>query len=135
MEIKEILEKLKENISIVSVEEEHLLLDYITNSQQENDRLTEQNNDLRKIYRHTYNWLFENGNDELARYFQAQINECRTFYVEPIIDYYKEWKDYKQRIEKAVEYIENAQERDGDEESCSLHVPTLKSILEGRSDE
>ena len=32
-EIKEILEKLKENISIVSVEEEHLLLDYITNLQ------------------------------------------------------------------------------------------------------
>ena len=38
-EIKEILEKLKENISIVSVEEEHLLLDYITNLQKENERL------------------------------------------------------------------------------------------------
>ena len=35
-EIKEILKKLKENISIVSVEEEHLLLDYITNLQKEN---------------------------------------------------------------------------------------------------
>jgi hypothetical protein len=43
--------------------------------------------------------------------------------------------NYKTRCDKAVEYIENAQERDEDEESCSLHVPTLKSILNGRSDE
>lgn len=76
--------------------------------QRENERLKDQNNDLRKIYRNTYNKLFENGNDELARYFQAQIDECRTFYVEPIIDYYKEWLDYKSRIDKAVEYIEHS---------------------------
>ena len=77
----------------------------ITNLQEENEKLKEQNNDLRKIYRNTYQRLFDNGNDELARYFQAQIDDCPTFYVEPIIDYHKEWKDYKSRNEKAIEYI------------------------------
>lgn len=73
----------------------------IANLQQENKRLKEQNNDLRKIYRNTYVRLFENGNDELARYFQAQIDDCPTFYVEPIIDYAKEYKIYKSKYEKA----------------------------------
>lgn len=73
--------------------------------QQENETLKEQNNDLRKIYRNTYKRLFENGNDELAYYFQAQIDDCPTFYVEPIIDYAKEYKIYKSRCEKAIEYI------------------------------
>jgi len=47
-EIKEILEKLKENISIVSVEEEHLLLDYITNLQEENEELNNIINEIEK---------------------------------------------------------------------------------------
>ena len=75
--------------------------------QQENETLKEQNNDLRKIYRNTYKRLFKNGNNELARYFQAQIDDCPTFYVEPIIDYVKEYKIYKSRCQKAIEYIEN----------------------------
>ena len=82
------------------------MIDYITNLQQENERLKEQNNDLRKLYKKTYNRLFENGNDELARYFQAQIDDCPTFYVEPIIDFAKEWKDYKSRCEKAIDKIQ-----------------------------
>ena len=73
--------------------------------EKENENLKEQNNDLRKIYRNTYNKLFENGNDELAYYFQAQIDDCPTFYVEPIIDYHKEWLEYKQRNEKAYNYL------------------------------
>lgn len=60
--------------------------------EKEIERLNKENNDLRRIYKNTYNKLFEKGNDELARYFQAQIDDCPTFYVEPIIDYYEETK-------------------------------------------
>ena len=49
-----------------------IVLDYITNLQQENER-------LKDLYRKTCIHLFNIGNDELARYFQAQINECNTF--------------------------------------------------------
>lgn len=56
------------------------------------DQLKKQNNDLRRIYRNTYQKLRENGNGELACYFQAQIDECPTFYVEPVIDYAKNVK-------------------------------------------
>ena len=83
------------------------ILDYITNLQQENERL-QINLGLKMFIKHT------------------ELNFCKLE---------DELEDYKSRCEKAVEYIENAQERDGDEESCSLHVPTLKSILESRSDE
>ena len=38
-EIKEILDMLKRNESIIAVDDEQLLLDYITNLQQENERL------------------------------------------------------------------------------------------------
>ncbi|MBO7526482.1 MAG: hypothetical protein J6T74_01140 [Clostridia bacterium] len=48
------------------------LLDYITNLQEENERLTD-------LYRRTIDHLFKIGNDELARYFQAQINDCPSF--------------------------------------------------------
>ena len=113
-EIKEILDELKEYIiedgiepicEILNIDKVNLLVDYITN-------LQEQNNDLRKIYKNTYNRLFENGNDELARYFQAQIDDCPTFYVEPIIDFAKEWRDYKSRIDRAIEYMDNSTEFD-----------------------
>lgn len=99
-------EKLKQtlhNITINGVEEENTtVLDLIN----ENETLKEQNNDLRKIYRNTYKRLFENGNDELAHYFQAQIDDCPTFYVEPIIDYTKEYKVYKSRCEKANKWVD-----------------------------
>ena len=120
-DIKEILKWLQNGVDMIpdyacygieiSDKDCKLLLDYITNLQQElkyqeeaeieyNEKYTklmkdfkkikEQNNDLRKIYKNTYNKLFENENDELARYFQAQIDDCPTFYVEPIVDYHKE---------------------------------------------
>jgi len=127
-EIKKILEKMFLNCD--TQEEKNKVLDYITNLQQENqklnkenekwwaiikdyekdvydmslenskleqenERLKEQNNDLRKTYRNTYNKLFENGNDELARYFQAQIDD------------HKEWLDYKAKVEKALELTNN----------------------------
>lgn len=75
--------------------------------QQEIERLKKENNDLRKLYQRTYKHLFEKGNDELARYFQAQIDECPTFYVEPIIDYYEETKRLNSIIKEVREYIKN----------------------------
>lgn len=41
--------------------------------------LQEENKQLKELYRKTCEHLFNIGNDELARYFQAQINECPTF--------------------------------------------------------
>jgi len=71
------------------------------------ERLNKENNDLRRLYQRTYKHLFEKGNDELARYFQAQIDECPTFYVEPIVDYYKEAKRLNNIIKEVREYIED----------------------------
>ena len=99
--------------------------------QNENERLKKQNNDLRKIYKNTYKRLFENGNEELARYFQAQIDDCPTFYAEPIIDYAKEYKKYKSRIDKAIEYIKsyNLPEDLGSLSECPISVGDLKELL------
>lgn len=76
------------------------------------ERLNKENNDLRKLYQRTYKHLFEIGNDELARYFQAQIDECRTFYVEPIIDYYKETKRLNNIINELERWVEDGQPYD-----------------------
>jgi len=38
-------------------------------------------NELKEIYIKTCNHLFEIGNDELARYLKAQIDENNTFFV------------------------------------------------------
>ena len=43
------------------------------------DKITQENKQLKELYRKTCEHLFNIGNDELARYFQAQINECPTF--------------------------------------------------------
>lgn len=63
-------------------------------------RLDEENNDLRKLYRRTAEKLQDNGKDELARYFLAQINECPTFTVDSDIDYYEGYYSLKAKIEK-----------------------------------
>ena len=73
----------------------------------ENERLRKENNDLKLIYRNTYKRLFENGNDELARYFQAQINDCPTFYTAPPIDYYKETQRLENAFKELKDYIKN----------------------------
>ena len=62
--------------------------------------LDEENNDLRKLYRRTAEKLQDNGKDELARYFLAQINECPTFTVDSDIDYYEGYYSLKAKIEK-----------------------------------
>jgi hypothetical protein len=76
-EIKEILENVKKCCDITNKQSFIIyqrqdilkLLDYITNLQEENERLKE-------LYIKTCKHLFNIGNDELARYFQAQINDC-----------------------------------------------------------
>ena len=83
------------------------LEEIVVDQHKEIERLNKENNDLRKLYQRTYKHLFEKGNDELARYFQAQIDECPTFYVEPIVDYYEETKRLNNKIDKAIECIEN----------------------------
>ena len=75
------------------------------------ERLQKENNDLRKLYQRTYKHLFEIGNDELARYFQAQIDECPTFYVEPIVDYYEEIKRLNNIITELEKLLEEEQDR------------------------
>ena len=52
------------------VNEEHRIL---------NGMLREENEKLKELYRRTCKHLFDIGNDELARYFQAQISECNVF--------------------------------------------------------
>lgn len=47
--------------------------------QREIERLHKENKELIELYQRTCTHLFNIGNDELARYFQAQINECNTF--------------------------------------------------------
>lgn len=42
-------------------------------------RLKEENGHLKDLYKKTCEHLFNIGNDELARYFQAQILECPVF--------------------------------------------------------
>jgi transcriptional accessory protein Tex/SPT6 len=57
------------------------------------------NNDLRRLYRRTAIKLKENGKEELADYFLAQINEVPTFTVEDDIDYYSEYHRLKEENE------------------------------------
>ena len=81
------------------------LLEYIKAKDKEIDRLKKENNDLRKLYQRTYKHLFDIGKDELASYLQAQIDECPTFYVEPIVDYYEEYKRLNNIIKDIKDYV------------------------------
>lgn len=67
-----------EKDKLISYKEAQLLLDYITNLQEENERLKE------KI-------------DILKSNFEVEIDDCE--------DYKKWYRDYKSRCEKAIEYI------------------------------
>ncbi len=48
--------------------------------------LQQENKHLKDLYRKTCNHLFNIGNDELARYFQAQINETPIFTTQILED-------------------------------------------------
>lgn len=70
----------------------------IKNILRELSNLDKTNNDLRLLYRRTAKKLQENGKQELAEYFLAQIDEVPTFVVDDDIDYYKEYHKQRERI-------------------------------------
>ena len=85
------------------------LLDYIK-------ELKKDNNDLRRIYLNTAKKLEENGNDELARYFLAQIDMTPTFTVDPAIDYYKEYYKLLDKIKWLEQEIDDLEMQIGNKD-------------------
>lgn len=83
----------------------------IKNILRELSNLDKTNNDLRLLYRRTAKKLQENGKEELAEYFLAQIDEVPTFVVDDDIDYYKEYHEQKERITEleAENHIQRSQ--------------------------
>lgn len=83
----------------------------IKNILRELSNLDKTNNDLRLLYRRTAKKLQENGKEELAGYFLAQIDEVPTFVVDDDIDYYKEYHKQKERITEleAENHIQRSQ--------------------------
>lgn len=83
----------------------------IKNILRELRNLDKTNNDLRLLYRRTAKKLQENGKQELAEYFLAQIDEVPTFVVDDDIDYYKEYHKQKERITEleAENHIQRSQ--------------------------
>ena len=100
MEIKEILEILRrctygDEVYLIKEHGATVLLDYITNLQQENERLKEHKeyykNETKRLGK-----LFYITKEENIKLEEAQKNFEKQFIKE---------MDYKSRIEKAVEYI------------------------------
>lgn len=147
--IKEILEYLKndfyaygetyigEKCKIVTKKENYQLLDYVTNLQEENEELKEQNTKLYKKDTKIINELKEELEITHEKWNKdKQWSECRT----------KEWLDYKQRIDKAIEYIKNnkykkmggyGDNEDEDIEICLFEddINNLLNILTGGDEE
>ena len=127
-EIKEILEYFKVGIDklciskpdfSISYNDVKILLDYITNLQQENERLD------------THLGELQNAIDIIAKLLGVPEGMC-------VEDVYDKVKDYKSRIEKAVAYIK--EQYKWIEESDERWQPVLDNkkilnILNGRSDE
>lgn len=99
-EIKEILDMLRKYGST----NDKVLLDYITNLQQENERLKEENNKAMNDYAHA-------------------IDES----------WYRELYDYKYRCEKAVEYI-NKQDMAYYGSVVETKIGIILNILQNESD-
>lgn len=92
---------LKEFINDYKIAEEVVDENFIKaleNMLRELSNLDKTNNDLRLLYRRTAKKLLENGKEELAEYFLAQIDEVPTFVVDDDIDYYKEYHKQKEKI-------------------------------------
>ena len=142
-EIKEILDKLKDGnwydeLDLTGEmwiklrwEETHLLLDYINNLREENKELKQENERLKgsiQQLKHNYNLLttlIENG-ESMTQKFENGLTQ----------------KDYKSRIEKAVEYLDSHKiklSHSFDEPDCDYWIATnpqvIIDILNGRSDE
>lgn len=132
-----------------------ILLNYITNLQNENIELKDNQvralNKIKDCISASKCEILEGNysNDKHGQYwelFNKQLKEIKKLIKGVNINQYinipkyrekellnKEEKleDYKSRNEKAIEYIENAQERDESYEACSLYIPDLLNILKG----
>lgn len=117
-EIKEILDDLKDKCKYIedygyqykrlSLEDTDLLLDYITNLQKENIKLQS----LLKVKEYEYEDLCKDN---------RRLDNCYT-------QYHNEKEDYKSRIEKAIEYIEENEKEYG---SLEDNEKIILNILQG----
>ena len=113
------------------LDEDEKLLDYINNLREENKELKQENERLKgsiQQLKHNYNLLttlIENG-ESMTQKFENGLTQ----------------KDYKSRIEKAVEYLDSHKiklSHSFDEPDCDYWIATnpqvIIDILNGRSDE
>lgn len=161
-EIKEILEEVKDLTDItiekgtygISHKKWKLLLDYITNLQEEVNKLTAESTeweskcyDLQKENESLYKELkLQKGT---TRLFKNDLLNVMGNFMGTELDAFeqqeKELQDYKTRNEKAIEYIENNEDFETEIFDCntggclgtdlSIQAKTLLNILQGKSDE
>lgn len=108
-EIKEILDYISD--SVIKKEKWNKVKDYITNLQQENERLKQP-----KIFIDTQDMEERYGEELYKEYLEKQV------------------KDYKSRIEKATEYMNNTFDITSIKDMFDI-MNKLEDILNGRSDE
>lgn len=90
-------------ISLEDTQSVKIVLNLIEKLVNENNRLVQDNLDLDRLYRRTAEKLKENGKEELANYFLAQIGAVPTWST---FEEYKHWinKDiFLEKIEKLYE--------------------------------
>lgn len=100
------------------------------------DELDKDNNELRRLYRRTAIKLKENGRDDLADYFLAQINEIPTFLIEDI-DYYAEYHKLKSKIREKIEELEESMNKARPFdlsyiEYCEDRIEVLQELMEDK---
>lgn len=98
----------------IGIEDDFKFQDAIENLIKAYKQKDKDNNDLRRLYRKTAEKLRENGKEEMADYFLAQINEVPTFVVDSDIDYYTEYYKFINGeifSIKQLEYIEENQKK------------------------
>ena len=130
-EIKEILD-FKENADYkrLSCDEIKILRDYITNLQQENEKL--------KWDKEQLNSLVNSCQDEIRKLKELDENYPIE---EELAEAYRREEDYKSRIEKTVEYIQNHQlvfelsSKKVISQWFDMFYKDTLNILNGRSDE
>lgn len=127
-EIKEIIDCLE---LAVDSESYKILLNYITNLQQEIEKL---NDDKRGMLVQLYK---ANDNRDKVKQENYELNRMCELYGKSL--YYAELTDYKSRCEKAIEYIKDNCSYEDDtkycyDDLCSSDVNDLLNILQNGSE-
>ena len=122
-EIKEIILYLKKkentrNIKCITLSEKDKLLDYITNLQEENEYLKKHQRFHKKF-----------GNDYIFC-----VEGDKETYKDLLLEKQEELEDYKSRIEKAVEYMNNTFNITSIKDMFDI-MNKLEDILEGKDNE